>query len=40
MLELEPGFLLHSYVANRMPMRDSSFRIRFARDLRAAGIPA
>jgi hypothetical protein len=39
MLELEPGFRLHNYIANRMPMRDPSFRIRFERDLYNAGMP-
>ncbi|WP_158295552.1 adenylate/guanylate cyclase domain-containing protein [Crenalkalicoccus roseus] len=39
MLESEPGFRLEEYVRARMPFREPALRARFARDLRAAGLP-
>ena len=39
LLTLEPDFRVDDYALLRMPFRDGAVRERFARDLRAAGLP-
>jgi len=39
LLALEPGFDVNDYEERRMPFRHPALRERFARDLRAAGLP-
>jgi adenylate cyclase len=40
LIALEPDFSVGSYSRDRMPFREAAVRERFARDLRAAGLPA